>query len=270
MTSNHLTPRMFLAKEIQRAREEKGLKAADIAKIVYVSEGLVRAWEKGRRLPQPDHLAQLEELFGTQGLLGRIREELINAAVPLEWFARWPEIENQATSLWSFETTVVPGLLQREDYARAVLHAAHHIADTDEMVGARLERQQILAKEDPPMLVVLIAESALRHNVGGAEVMRDQLTHLVQMAERDNIIVQVIPDSARACAGFTGPFAIANFDGGTEVAYVDDQLSGEVVEDAEDIARLRRMFDVFRADALCRRESLDLIRKTMVERWQGQ
>ncbi|WP_281397700.1 helix-turn-helix domain-containing protein [Actinomadura alba] len=261
---------MFLAKEIRRSREEKGMKTIDIANMMYVSEGLVRAWEKGRRLPQPDHLAQLEELFGTRGVLGRIREELINAAVPLEWFARWPEIEHQATSLWSFQTTVVPGLLQKEDYARSVLHAAHHIADTEEMVGARLERQRILAKEDPPMLVALITESVLRHNVGGAEVMRDQLAHLEEMAERDNVIVQVVPDSARACAGFTGPFAIASFDAGTEVAYVDDQLSGKVVEDPEDVARLRRMFDVFRADALSRRESLELIRRTRVERWQGK
>ncbi|HEV7931932.1 MAG TPA: DUF5753 domain-containing protein [Actinomadura sp.] len=144
-------------------------------------------------------------MFDTKGLLGRIREDLVNAAVPLEWFTRWPEIENQATSLWSFQTTVVPGLLQKEDYARSVLNAAHLIADIEEMVSARLERQHVLTKEDPPMFVALIADSVLRHNVGGNKVMYDQLTHLAAMAERDNIIVQIIPSSAGACSMSSGP-----------------------------------------------------------------
>jgi transcriptional regulator with XRE-family HTH domain len=269
MANNHLTPRKFLAKELQRLREAKGIKRPHVAKVLFVSEELVRSWEKGRRLPQPDHLAKLEELYGTAGTLTELREDLITAAVPLEWFGRWPEIEKQATSLWWFEPSVFPGLLQTEDYARAILRAANLIADLDEMVVARMERQQILHKEDPPVLVALISESVLRHNVGGAEVMYEQLLHLAKMAERDNIIVHIVPDNAPACAGFLSGFIIASFDGGDDIGYVDNQLYGDTVETAEEVTRLRRFFDVFRGDALSRQASVDLIRK-VAEQWKAE
>jgi transcriptional regulator with XRE-family HTH domain len=115
MTTNHMTPRKFLAKELQRLRVAKGIKRADVAKVVFVSEELVRSWEKGRRLPQPDALGRLEELYGTAGTLSELREDLITAAVPVEWFWEWPQVESQATTLWTFEPTVLPGLLQTED-----------------------------------------------------------------------------------------------------------------------------------------------------------
>jgi transcriptional regulator with XRE-family HTH domain len=267
MTTNHMTPRKFLAKELQRLREAKGMKRADVAKAVFVSEELVRSWEKGRRLPRPDYLAKLEEVYGTAGTLTEIREDLVTTDVPLEWFGRWPEIEQQAVQLWSFQVSVIPGLLQTEAYATTVLQAANLSADLDEMVAARLERQQILFKEDPPVLVALLSESVLRYNIGGAAVMYEQLLHLAEMAKRDNVIVQIIPFSALACAGFTGPFAIADFDGGNGAAYIDNAISGEVVEDIDAVRRLRRMFDTLRADALDRQASIELILR-MAEQWK--
>jgi transcriptional regulator with XRE-family HTH domain len=261
MASNHMTPRRFLAKELQRLRVARGMTRTYVAKAVFVSESLVRSWEKGQRLPQPDHLAKVEELYGSAGTLSELREELITAAVPVEWFWEWPQVESQATTLWSFEPTLIPGLLQTEAYARVILRAANLLADLDEMVAARMERQRVLSKEDPPVLVVLIAESALRHYVGGAEVMYEQLTHLAEVAERDNVIVHVVPDDAPACAGFLSGFVIASFDGGDDVAYVDNQLTGDTIRSGDDVTRLRHFFDVFRGDALSRQASIGLIRK---------
>ncbi|GAB3982406.1 hypothetical protein GCM10029978_086020 [Actinoallomurus acanthiterrae] len=130
-----------------------------------------------------------------------------------------------------------------------------------------LDNRPLLTREDsPPVLVAVIAESVLSQNVGGAKVMADQLLQLAAIAERENVIVQIVPASAETCAGFTGPFAIAALDGGTELAYVDSQLSGEVVERQHDVAMLRRMFEVFRADALPRRQSIELIRRKS-EQW---
>jgi transcriptional regulator with XRE-family HTH domain len=263
---------MFLAREIQRAREAKGMSRDALAKAVFVSESLVRSWERGKRLPKPDHLKNVERVLGfgngeEPGILCRLREELVKAAVPVEWFGRWQEIEEQATSLWTFQPLLIPGLLQTEEYATVVLRAANHIADLDESVTARMERQRVLTGEDPPMLIALITEVALRHNVGGPKVMHDQLMHLADMAERDNIIVHIIPDDSPVCAGFLSGFVIANFDGGDDVAYVDNQLNGEVIEDAEDVVRLRRMFDTFRADTLRRQESIDFIRRVAAELW---
>ncbi|GAA4229423.1 helix-turn-helix transcriptional regulator [Actinomadura meridiana] len=271
-TRNSKSPRTFLGKEIQRAREAKGITRDALAKAVYVSESLVRSWERGLRLPKPDHLKAVEKVLGfgngeDAGILCRIREDLINDAVPQEWFGRWQEVEGQATELWAFQAFVLPGLLQTEGYATAVLHASHHNADAEEEIATRLERQKILDQEDPPTLVALIAEATLRNNMGGKKVMREQLLHLVEMASRENVIIQVIPAESEVCAGFTGPFVVANFDGGDDVAYVDNAISGDVIEDAAAVARLRRMFNIFRADALRAQESIEFILRLADELW---
>ena len=268
MSGNRMTARVFLAKELRRAREAKGMSRVALGKKLYVSESLVAAWESHRLIPKPEHLERLIAILGTGDILVRVVDELIPGEVPPEWLDKWLTVERRATSLLSFQTTVVPGLLQNEDYARVVLRAGRHdVADLEDMVTARLERQEILTREDaPPVLVAVIAESVLGQNVGGAKVMADQLLHLAAMAERENIVVQIVPADAEACAGFTGPFAIAALDGGAELAYVDDQLSGEVIERPHDVAMLRRMFEVFRADALPRRQSIELIRRKS-EQW---
>ncbi|MEO3809293.1 helix-turn-helix transcriptional regulator [Sphaerisporangium sp. B11E5] len=244
-TLNGGTPRMFLARELRRAREGKGMSRAALAKEFYVSEVLVRQWETGHRVPVMDHVTKLDEMFDMRGILVRIREDLVKASVPLEWFGRWTEIEGRASSLWSFEPMVVPGLLQTEDYARGILVAANRLADVEEMVGARMERQKILHREEePPMFIALIAEGVLSQNVGGPDVMAGQLTYLAEVSQRENVIIQIVPARAKACAGFTGPFVIAKFGGGTDIAYVDNAINGDVAEDPEDLVRLRRMFDV--------------------------
>ncbi|MFI0481762.1 Scr1 family TA system antitoxin-like transcriptional regulator [Actinomadura sp. 9N215] len=272
ITRNNRSPRKFLGREIQQAREAKGMTRDDLAKEVPVSESLVKSWENGTRLPKPDTLRTVERLLGfgdgkDPGILCRIREDLINDAVPLEWFGKWQKVEEQATELWSFECFVIPGLLQTEEYATAVLHASHHNADPEEETATRLERQKILdEEEDPPTLVALIAEAALRNNMGGKKVMHEQLLHLAEMARRENIIVQIIPADSEVCAGFTGPFVIANFDGG-EVAYVDNAISGDVIEDGQEVARLRRMFNIFRSDALRAQDSIDFITRLAHELW---
>lgn len=267
MSANRLTARGFLAREIKRAREATGLSQKELAKAIYVSEALVGAWETSRRVPKPDVMARLVETLGASDMMSRLLDELVSAEVPLEWLGKWLAIEEQATTLLWFETTVVCGLLQTEDYARAVLQAGrHHLTDTEEMVGARLDRQRILTKDDPPILVVLMAESILRQNVGGPKVMHDQLIHLATMAERDNVVAHIVPSTATVCAGFIGHFVIANFDSGGEVAYVDNQLHGEVVERVEEVALLRRMFELFRAGALSKKESTELIVR-MAEQW---
>lgn len=265
MNGHRTSPRMFLAAEIQRAREARGMSTDALARALYVSESLVRSWEKARRLPQPDVMVKLEETVGTGGVLARILSELVDADVPLEWFGRWVEIERGASALWSFELAVIPGLLQTEGYARAVLQAMDHSAEPEEMLSARMARQQIFAGEDPPMFVALIAESVLRHNVGGAKVMHDQCRHLTEMAQRPHVIVQVIPADSTVCAGFLSGFALASFQGG-DFAYVDNQLSGDVIESVEGVIRLRRWFDVFRSEALSRSDSIGVI-EGMAEKW---
>src|SRR5918992_107570 len=246
-------------KEFARAREEAGLSQAALAEATYISPSLIGMWETGKRTPKHEDLARCEERMGTNDRLAWSLKNWVPREIPHEWLDKWIFIEEQSNQLLSFQTTVVPGLLQTEDYARAVLR-------DEEKVSSRLERQQILDQENPPMLIVVMVQSIFTQQVGDRKTMYDQLQHLVKMAERENVVIHIIPPNAKSCARFTGPFVIANFNGGNEVAYVDDQLRGRVVEHPEDIAELRRAFELFRGDALSNRQSIDLIRETM-EQW---
>ncbi|MFC4082474.1 helix-turn-helix domain-containing protein [Amycolatopsis samaneae] len=241
-------------RELALARGATGLSQEAFAQRVYVSQSLVAMWETGRRSPKSPDLAHCEEICGTNGYLARMLDLLVSREVDHEWMDRWVSVEERATTLLSFEPTVIPGLLQTKEYARAV-------QDNDDHVAERLERQRVLDSEVPPMLVVLLPEYVLHHRVGDERVMPEQLTHLATMARRPRIAVQIVPLDSPCYAKFLGPFVVAAIEGGREVAYVDNQLRGEVVERAEDVAFLRAQFDYFRADALPNRQSIELIER---------
>jgi hypothetical protein len=113
--------------------------------------------------------------------------------------------------------------------------------------------------------VAVLDESVLLRKVGNAEIMYQQLTHLAELARRDNIRIHILPLSADACAEITGPFVIANFNGGEEVAYLDNALTGEVIEAKDAIAKTHRMWEILRSEAMNRQESLALIEKVARE-----
>jgi hypothetical protein len=267
MSGKHMTAREFVGIEIRCAREAQDprMSRAKLASMLYVSESLVAKWERGKLTPV-EYFDKLREILGLPEMIVRIVERLSGNDLSPEWFGRWPVFENMATSLLSFQPCVLPGLLQTPAYARAVLEPSEQDIDLQEAVRTRLDRQKVLTKEDPPMYVVLLSESVLYHMAGSDETMYEQMMYLAEMAQRSNVFVHIIPNKAIASAGFISGFDIAGFDG-EEVALVDNQLDGDTIESPTDVARLRRLSDRFRADALDRKQSLDLIRKA-AEQWQ--
>jgi hypothetical protein len=220
----------------------------------------VAAWESGRNIPDPETLGIVERILGTDGYLQDIVDCIVSGEKPQEYMVKWKHVEAQATMLLRFSYDVVPGLLQIEEYAHAVLR-------DEEQVKARIDRQEILTKDDPPVLVTLIDESMLHHNVGGPTVMREQLTRLVEMAQHEHIVIYVIKMASPICAQYTGQFSLASYNGESEVAYLDDAISGAVIENAEEVSRLRRMFEKRRKHALSEEESLHLVRRA-AESWR--
>lgn len=256
-------------REFALARTATAMSQDALANSTYMSSSLIGMWELGKRAPKLEDLARCEECLGTNGLLERLLTKWVSREVSPQWFGRWRSAEEEATTLLSFQPTVVPGLLQTKEYAQAVLEAGvYYRTDVEEMVAVRLERQKILERDDPPFLVALLDESVLRRNVGGSKVMADQLLHVARMAARKDVVVQVIPFTASAGAGFLSPFVIASFDDRREVAYVDNQVSGEVLEDPIEVGLLRQVFERFRADAMSRQASIDFIREVAAEQWQ--
>lgn len=266
MTSNRMTPRSFLAKELQRAREEKGISRDELAQEVYVSESLVRAWETGRRLPQIDHLKKVEKILGTNGVLTRMREDLVQNEPLPEYMGRWREIEEDATSLLEFNPLTFPGIVQTPEYAREIfLTSGRQIDDVEEQIQARMERQKILVPENGLMFVLLIDEGVLYRCVGNEKMTADQITRVLELSEQQNVRVQVVPAAAGAYPGLAGGFAIAAMDG-QEFAYVDDAYSGDVLERADEVAVMKRVWVTLHAEALPVKQSRELLAKAL-EKW---
>jgi transcriptional regulator with XRE-family HTH domain len=255
------------ADELRSARAVHGLSQGQLAEKVAYSSSLVAMVEALRRAPSADFAKRCDKALETRGTLGRLQLLVAREAYPA-WFRPFVELERMATSLRSWEPMLVPGLLQTEDYARAVLRAARPRdtdATIDQLVSARLDRQEILTRDDPspPDLWCVMDEGALRRPVGEPGVMRAQLERLVTVSREPMITVQVLPISVGAHPGLLGPLVIAGFASGPDIAYIDNALSGQVVERREDVAHIAVLYDTMRAEALSPRASIDLITEVM-------
>ena len=167
-------------------------------------------------------------------------------------------------TLRSYEPLIVAGLLQTEDYARAILSMKPGDKDDlDEQVAIRIMRQAVLERAK---LWCVLDEGVLYRNVGGSKIVQAQLFQLAELAEHPKVTIQVIPGIG-AHAGLLGAFVIAERDGKPPVAYLETAAEGHVTDSASVIADVALSFDTLRAEALPWGASRDLIRKVAEERW---
>jgi hypothetical protein len=131
-----------------------------------------------------------------------------------------------------------------------------------------MQRQEILSRPSPPTVTVIMFEFVLWRNVGGLEVMHEQVTHLFELAQRPKVIIQVIPAEIGAHAGLAGPVSLADHDDGPAAIYADAFALGEVTKDADTVVRARELIELVRCEALPRAASLELIREAAEERWK--
>jgi transcriptional regulator with XRE-family HTH domain len=261
-----MSPRGVFGSMLRFYRTRAGMSQEQVGALVHFSGDLVGKVENGQRAPTEEFTAACDAIpeLRTDGALGELRERLSGyfhqRAYP-GWFAHWPDTEAQARVLRWFELVAVPGLLQTEDYARAVLRTQVMATDDqiEEMVAARLDRQAILTRDRPPMLWVIVDEGVLRRPVGSAAVMAEQVGKLVEAAGRPNIVIQVIPWAVGAHQGMSGNFVIADLPDGPPVVYQDTAARGQIVEASEDIAAVTLMWDTLKSEALPRAASKDLV-----------
>jgi transcriptional regulator with XRE-family HTH domain len=269
------TPQGVFGAELRYHRERAGLSQTELAALVNVSHDVISKIETGERPPAKDFPERLDAVpeLDTHGALARIwgnlSKGLRNRAIP-GWFRPWAELEAAATALRSYEPLLVPGLLQTEDYARAVLRGAQADATEDQIdqqVAARLARQEILARENPPRLWAVLDEGVLHRAISEAKVMHDQLMWVAEMSERPRMSIQVIPFAAGARTGLLGAFVIATLDGDGSNVYLETATTGQVVEVPSAAREAALIFDNLRGEALPRMASRDLIMKVAQERW---
>lgn len=213
--------------------------------------------------------AQVEEAVA---LAQRSREPgwVQRAGLARPSYADFIDYERTADYIRSFQNSLIAGLLQTPDYAKAVLSTSPSTLEQDEveaLVTARIKRQEVLQRPEPPRMCVIEGESALRLQVGGAQVMRKQLEHLMTMAERPSVEVQVIPDTAGAHAGLAGSFVLFGFPNPSfsEVVCVEHRTGTLYMETPEETGEYTLIFDSLRSIALSPRDSLDLIAKVRQE-----
>ena len=209
----------FFGAELRRRRSAAGMSQEQLGHAVNYSAALVGRVEVGERVPGPDFARRCDEVLDSGGLFAHLRESMNSDvhAYPT-WFREFVEREREAASIREFNALAVPGLLQTEEYARALFRACKP-ADSDEEIGqhvaARLERQAILDRPKPPMLWAVVDEGVLRRPVGGPETFCRQLTHLARVGKRPGIVFQVMPFSAGAHAGLLGEFILLGLLPGT-------------------------------------------------------
>jgi transcriptional regulator with XRE-family HTH domain len=255
------------ASELRSWRQQLGWSQVDIAEKLAYSASLVSGVETMAKTPTRDFARRCDEATGAPGTFVRLQELVAREAYPA-WFAPIIGFEQEAVRLHGWEMGVVPGLLQTEAYARALIRAGRpqDSADAiDRMVVARLERQEILAAANPPLLWYVLAEGVLRQLAGGPAVMAGQLDRLIDLTAQQRIVIQVLPFTASDYAGGDGAIAIYEFAGAAAVAYTECYGGGRVVEAQDEVADLTTVVSMLRASALPREESRGLIRKIRSE-----
>lgn len=273
--------RKRLGIELRRLREEQGLTCEDVGRQLDCSGTRVSRVETGVISAKPGDVRELLEVYEVRGEEADALVQLARDArrkgwwhtygdVLPKWFEAYLGFEGEASRLNAFKSLVVPGLLQTGDYARAVLRAAPNASSSEEIdrqVALRIERQEILTRHNPLDLWMVLSEAAVRVQAGTPGVMHEQLRHLIDMGQRPNVTLQVLPFGTAAHVNPVSPFTILEFPPPLDpaVVHVEHMTGSLFLEREEEIHRYRVVFDHLRAEALGTAQSEAFIAKLAKE-----
>ncbi|MBN3932545.1 transcriptional regulator [Streptomyces verrucosisporus] len=242
-------------------RSRQGLEREEFGKRIGYSASTVASFEQGRRIPSPRTIERADEVLGADGLLALWKEEVERAQYPL-FFQGMAALEKEAIELVMYDTLVVNGLLQTEEYMRALLGMRRPPLDPETIelrVAARLARQELLDRRPAPLLSFVMDEPVLRRPYGGKDVLRGQLEHLLTVGQKRNVELQVMPLGCEDNAGVNGPFTVVTRKDGKKFLYAEAQGIGSLQTDPEQAVLAHARYGIIRSQALSPRESLEFI-----------
>jgi transcriptional regulator with XRE-family HTH domain len=264
--------RRQLGIELRRLREASGATIDQVADRLACSASKISRIETGHSGVTPRDVRQILTVYNVGGEYAETLLEMAREARQKGWWqlygtvltSAYVGLEAAADAIHAYEALVVPGLLQTEDYARAMIHAARpdiDEAEVEKRVRVRIGRQSLLTQDDPLDLWVVLDEAVLRRPVGGPGVMRRQLDHLTMVAELPNVTLQVLPFSAGAHAGMDGTFAILLFQerSNEDLVFSANAAGGLFLEKDDELQRYAFIFDYLRSSALRPPESVAMI-----------
>ncbi|MFJ1746181.1 helix-turn-helix domain-containing protein [Streptomyces sp. NPDC088116] len=256
--------RIVLGKRLAALRESAGVTREAAAQVLDVTPLTVRRMENSEVSLKLPYVRLLLQAYGVAQTEAEEFIELVKAAnrpgwwhryrdaLP-SWFSAYISLEDEASLIRTYEPHYIPGLLQTEDYARAVLKVGAHrnAEELERRVALRIKRQQLLAKPDAPILWILMEEAVLLRPVGGAEVMRNQVDRLLEATELPNVTLQIMPFSVGPHLGAFGPFHLFRFDIPElpDVVYTENLTGAVYMEQRPDIAAYLEVLDNMSARA---------------------
>ncbi|MET9882692.1 helix-turn-helix transcriptional regulator [Streptomyces sp. NPDC006430] len=255
-------------RQLKLLRTRAGLERPEFGKLVGYAPQSVASFEQGRRIPPPRFIDKADEVLDAGGMLKVLKEEVARAQYPA-FFRDAARLEAEAVELHVYDTHVVNGLLQTEEYARAVFRMRRPLLDEDtieQRLSARLGRQEIFSRRRLPTLSFVIEESVLTRPIGGREVMRGQLEQVLLHGQRRNVEIQVMPNEREEHSGLAGPFTLIETSEGRRIAYVEVQKHSRLYTDRATVREMEAQYGILRAQALTPRESLAFIEKLLGER----
>ncbi|GAA0808432.1 helix-turn-helix domain-containing protein [Spirilliplanes yamanashiensis] len=270
--------RRRLGAELRKYREQAGITIDVAADRLGCSKSKVSRIETGHNTATPK---DVQDLLTVYGVNGTVAEELVQIAREARMKGWWHPystvltgafvgLEAAAQRIRAYEQQVVPGLLQTEHYAKAMLHTARPDIDEDEAerrVRVRMQRQSLLIQDDPIDLWVVLDEAVLSRPVGGDAVMRGQIVQLIEATEMPNVTLQILPFEAGAHAGMDGTFTILDFpeDRDPDVVFAENATGGLFLEKNDELVKYHLIFNSLHTAALSPEESAAMLAKLAKE-----
>ncbi|GAA1936248.1 helix-turn-helix domain-containing protein [Kitasatospora viridis] len=253
--------------QVKLLRERAGLTRTQLGAQVGYGEDQIASVELGRRIPKPELIDKLDEVLRGDRLLIAMKGEVARARYPA-FFRDAAKLEAEAVELQSYDTHVVKGLLQTEEYMRALLAMHRPLLDEtliEQRVAARLARQERLSARPAPLFSFVMEESVLRRPLGGLHVQRGQLEQILLVGQQRNVEIQVMPLAREDNAGVDGGFTLFTRKNGDQIGYLEVQGRGILTSDREEVRGLTARYGIIRAQALTPNESLAFIEKLLGE-----
>ncbi|MET7567915.1 helix-turn-helix transcriptional regulator [Streptomyces sp. NPDC005492] len=267
VTGRSQNPRERFAEELRRLRTERGESLRQLGEQLGWDASLFGKMESGETMGGPEVVEALDTHYGLPGLLIAMWEIAMGDVTRFkEQYQRYMGYEAKAVSLWQYSVGAPPGLLQTPAYAREILAAGGiRGVELDQQVEARMSRRKLLEGPSSPAFRVILSEAVLRTQLSDPNDWRGQLEHLAEAAERPKIKLQIVPFSA-------GPHSLTNTDvmflrmpNGTTMAYPENDLRGELIEESSRVEQLQLRYDSMRDLALPLAESRKFITRVLEE-----
>jgi transcriptional regulator with XRE-family HTH domain len=249
---------------VQALREFQGLSREEFGGLVGFSKHTVVSVELGRRMPDVDFVEAAETVLGNTGALRRAAEYLERQPGLAAWFRRWASLEKMAITLYTYESRMIPGLLQTEAYARQLFIDELPPLTDDEIEAqwaARAERQKLLRERPNTAFGFIIEEHVLLRQTGGVEVTCGAIDHLLKVGELRNVEIQVMPLVRKSHAGLHGPMQLLETPKHKWFAYMEAPESGQLIADQKAISVLQKRYARMRSQALTIEDSVSLLQR---------